>query len=124
MLKIYLDSGSINCLCCQDIPSCRFIGKPLFIPLITEYYNRFLTGDKTSELRIYGKRWNEKTCFVGRGVILSKGYGKKFRQKAVITEFHKRKSDTFGSTYQNDIKAVYGDGVHEIAEIRLRLVNE
>jgi len=50
--------------------------KPIFIPLKTEYYEAFEDGSKTEELRLYGPRWNEKTCTVGRQVILSKGYGK------------------------------------------------
>ena len=47
--------------------------KPLFIPLKAEYYDQFATGEKRDELRLYGPRWNECTCPVGRPVILSRG---------------------------------------------------
>lgn len=94
---------------------------PLFIPLKTEFYEAFERGDKRSELRLYGPRWNEKTCPPGRLVTLSKGYGKKHRLRGVITAFHRRKSDTFGSTYQRHIAACYGTGIHDIAEIRIRI---
>ena len=95
--------------------------KPLFIPLISKYYEDFDSGIKTSELRLYGPRWNEKTCPPGRAVVLSKGYGKKNRLTGVVREFHRRKSNTFGSTYQSDIRACYGEGVHDIAEIRIEV---
>lgn len=58
--------------------------KPLFIPLTTYWYAEFKAGRKTIELRKYGKRWNEKTCLVGRAVILSRGYGKQDRLERVI----------------------------------------
>jgi len=61
------------------------LNKNLFIPLKGEYFDAFEAGTKPSELRVYGKRWNEKTCYAGRGVILSRGYGKKHRLRGVIT---------------------------------------
>ncbi len=95
--------------------------KPLFIPLNTEFYEAFLSGDKGSELRLYGPRWNENTCPVGRGVILSKGYGKQNRITGVIREFHKRDARTFGKTYQGSIMKIYGTLDKPIAEIRISL---
>ena len=61
--------------------------KPLFIPLKKEYYEAFLEGSKTDELRLYGPRWNENTCPAGRGVLLSNGYGKKNRTIGRIWKF-------------------------------------
>lgn len=52
---------------------------PLFMPLIAEHYDAFERGDKTEELRRYGKRWNEVNCFPGREIVLSCGFGKKRR---------------------------------------------
>ena len=46
--------------------------KPLFIPLNTEYFEAFADGSKGEELRLYGPRWNEETCKLGREVVLSK----------------------------------------------------
>ena len=45
----------------------------LFIPLKTAYFEAFRAGTKTVEFRLYGPRWNERTCPVGRSVVLSKG---------------------------------------------------
>jgi len=95
--------------------------KPLFIPLKAIYYDAFLSGDKPSELRLYGKRWNERTCPPGRRVIISKGYGKIHRATGVIQEFLVRDARTFGSTYQASIIDLYGTLDKPIAEIRIKL---
>jgi len=89
--------------------------KPLFIPLKTEYYEAFVDGSKTEELRRYGPGWNETTCKVGRAVVLSKGYGKQARVSGRIYRFKKKHGSLFGSTYQAAIKAVYGTLDIEIA---------
>jgi len=82
--------------------------KPLFIPLKSEFYDEFLCGDKREELRLYGPRWNERTCQVGREVILSKGYGKQHRTCGVIMDFTKQHGTTFGSTHKESIVKCYG----------------
>lgn len=50
--------------------------RPLFILLKREFWEAFRDGVKVGmeEFRPYGRRWNERTCFVGRRVILSLGY--------------------------------------------------
>lgn len=63
---------------------------PLFIPLKTQYYNSFCDGSKTTEYRLYGPRWNENTCQIGRSVLLSKGYGKQNRVFGIIVGFSKK----------------------------------
>lgn len=83
------------------------IMKPLFIPLKTEYYESFERGEKTEELRLYGPRWNEKTCTVGREVVLSKGYGKQNRLKGYICKFRKQHGSTFSKTYRDSILDVF-----------------
>lgn len=75
-------------------------GSALFVPLMTRYYEAFERGDKTEELRLYGPRWNETTCRVGREVTLSKGYGKKNRLHGRIWKFKRQHGSTFGSTYK------------------------
>lgn len=70
--------------------------KPLFIPLYREYFNAFADGSKKTEYRKYGPRWNEKTCFIGRPVLISLGYGKQKRLIGKIIAF--RKVDIFEST--------------------------
>ncbi len=63
--------------------------KPLFIAVKTVYFEAIKTGKKTFEFRLYGPRWNEKSCQVGRKVTISKGYGKKHRLTAEIASFQK-----------------------------------
>jgi len=53
--------------------------KPLFIPLKTKFFEAFERGDKNTEYRLEGPRWNAKTCKIGRRVILARGYGKRHR---------------------------------------------
>jgi hypothetical protein len=57
---------------------------PLFIPLKTEHFNGFKSGRKPFEMRPYGPRWNERTCYRGRPAVISKGYGKHERLNAII----------------------------------------
>jgi hypothetical protein len=47
---------------------------PLFLPLKAEYFRAFVEGRKSIEWRKLGKRYNERTLFVGRKVTLSNGY--------------------------------------------------
>lgn len=61
--------------------------KPLFVPLYTRWFNAFKDGTKTTEYRTYGPRWNERTCTIGRAVVLSKGYGKYERLNATVIGF-------------------------------------
>ena len=61
--------------------------KPIFIPLRREWFEKFARGEKTTEYRVYGPRWNETTCQVGRKVVLSLGYGKNHRLSGEITDF-------------------------------------
>ncbi len=96
--------------------------KPLFIPLKTKWFEQFVSGEKRSELRLYGPRWNESTCSIGRAVVLSKGYGKGARLNGRIREFYKRRGDTFGSTYQAAIRETFGTVEVDIAELRIDLV--
>lgn len=89
----------------------------LFVPLKTEYYEAFRDGSKTVEYRKYGPGWNERTCRVGRLVVLSKGYGKAHRMNGVITGFSKRRMSsrawldcygTPGTAACIHIKVLYG----------------
>lgn len=82
--------------------------KALFIPLKREFYLAFKAGTKTEELRRYGPRWNERTCPVGRPVVLSLGYGKANRLNGKILRFKKQHGTMFGSTYKASILSIYG----------------
>ena len=59
----------------------------LFIPLKKEFFEAFERGPKTEEFRKYGPGWNERTCVIGRPVVLSCGYGKARRIRGVIQSF-------------------------------------
>jgi hypothetical protein len=75
--------------------------KPLFIPLRREYFEAFENGAKTVEYRLYGPRWNERTCWPMRPVVLSLGYGKKRRLTGLVAGFakSKEKSPAFLACY-------------------------
>lgn len=63
--------------------------KPLFIPLKAEFYDAFANGTKDVEYRVYGPRWNENTCYLGRAVTISYGYGKsKPRLHGYVSAFY------------------------------------
>jgi len=53
--------------------------RPLIIALHLDYWNQFYDGTKTVEYRLYGPRWNERTCQPGRKAVLSAGYSKRRR---------------------------------------------
>jgi hypothetical protein len=59
---------------------------PLFLPVKAAYFEAFRTGMKTIEYR-RGSRWNARTCFIGREVVLSCGYGTQRRLRGRITHF-------------------------------------
>ena len=61
--------------------------KPLFLPLKAEYFDAFERGIKRLEYRRAGKRFNDRSCFIGRDVVLSRGYGKARRLTGRITSF-------------------------------------
>lgn len=93
--------------------------KHLFFPLFTEHFNAFESGIKDTEYRIYGKRYNECTCFIGRKVTLSHGYGKKRRLNGVIIGFERSAEPTKTAAWIG----CYGDKAGDAACIRIRLIN-
>ena len=74
--------------------STEAVEKPLFIPLKTEYYRAFQAGTKTTEFRRYGALWNERSCRIGRRVVLSRGYGKQDRRTGMVVGFDRRVMDS------------------------------
>ncbi len=60
--------------------------RPLFVPLKRQWFEAYRDGTKTVEYRLYGPRWNERSCTPGRPVILSLGYSGA-RIKARIKRF-------------------------------------
>ena len=92
---------------------------PLFIPITSRWFEEFYEGRKTTEFRPYGKRWNEKTCQVGREVTLSKGYGKYHRIRAIITGFEQSTE----ATKSMDWQAVYGERGGVAACIHMKILD-
>ncbi|MDH3325156.1 MAG: hypothetical protein OEM38_00400 [Gammaproteobacteria bacterium] len=72
--------------------------KPLFIPLKTQYFNQFKAGTKTTEYRLYGSRWNDKTIVLGRMATLSHGYSGA-RLSAIIVNLRKVKNKSITDIY-------------------------
>lgn len=73
-------------VCLKAIPSKPGLQKkPLFVPLMAEQFEAFAAGCKTEEFRVYGPRWNERTCQRGRRVTLSCGYGTARRLHGTVT---------------------------------------
>lgn len=97
---------------------------PLFIPLKAEFFEAFQAGTKTEELRRYGPRWNERTCRVGRAVVLSRGYGRQARLQGRIWRFKKQHGSIFGSTYRASIERLYGTLDIDIACISIDFSKE
>jgi len=92
--------------------------KPLFIPLKAEYFDAFERGEKHTEYRRRGPRWNAETCFIGRPVILSRGYGRQKRMAGFITGFA---YDTAPSKLPGWLDC-YGPNAGDAACIRITLV--
>jgi len=76
--------------------------KPLFVPLKKQWFLAFERGEKTVEYR-RGKRWNERTCAIGRPVVLSLGYSGR-RLIAVISKFVRRRDGSV-AIHLRDIRA-------------------
>lgn len=85
--------------------------KALFIPLKTEYFRAFQAGTKPVEFRQYGPRWNERTCYLGRPVVLSHGYGKRERLQGVISGFSVEVEPTQTAAWRE----CYGDPAGSVA---------
>lgn len=50
--------------------------KPYFLPLKTEYYRKFESGEQNCEIRPANHHgWNAKNIYAGRELLLSRGYG-------------------------------------------------
>jgi len=92
----------------------------LFIPLKREFYDAFASGRKRYEYRAYGPRWNERTCRIGRQVILSCGYGTKRRLNGTVTSF----STSRAAAKTRAFRACYGPAVTVAAKIGIRIVRK
>lgn len=84
--------------------------RPLFIPLKKEYFEAFERGEKNTEYRLESSiekptRWSSRTCWWGREVILSCGYGKARRIRGVITS-----TLQWRNCRQPDFVKIYGPG--------------
>lgn len=97
---------------------------PLFIPLKREFYEAFERGDKTEEYRLYGPRWNEKTCVVGRPVVLSLGYGKQHRMTGVISYFSVQRGSNMQGFQRIALRHVYGTTDLDVACIAITIDKE
>lgn len=97
---------------------------PLFIPLRKEYYTAFLDGSKDTEMRPFGKRWNNKTCYPGRPVTLSMGYGKQARASGYIKDIIVCYSTSLSHAQQRDLFKIYGERFMQIILIEIHHITE
>lgn len=95
----------------------------LFIPLNREYYERFKAGTKQFEIRKYGPRWNEKTCYPVRAAVVSLGYGKASRMHATVKQMVRMDRDDLPEPHRSDAIKVYGDH-RDLAVIYLEFPEE
>ena len=93
---------------------------PLFIPLRSEWYLKFRVGSKDTEYRPYGPRWNERTCWPGRPVTLSRGYGKQERLHGRIKGFALIDQAPDLDAW----KSVYGDRACKVAAITITDIDD
>lgn len=101
--------------------------KPLFIPLMAQYYDRFIDGSKVFEYRLHGARWNEKTCYQGRRVVISKGYGTHRRAMGFIDDVMIQYMHTLHPKVRLSMQELYGSKVNEktvVICIRIRDLHE
>jgi len=90
--------------------------KPLFVPLKTQWFRAFQSGEKSVEYRAYGPRWNETTCTPGRAVTLSHGYSGE-RLSGSVMRFVKLMPDQA----PREARAIYPG--REIAAIQLTILS-
>lgn len=95
--------------------------KNLFLPLMTIYFYAFKDGSKGHEYRLYDSRWNECTCAIGRGVTLSKGYGKWERLHGVVTGFRKMTFEDLPDDVKPAMLQIYGPKVEKLAIARISI---
>lgn len=81
--------------------------KPLFVPLKKEYYLKFEAGTKDTEYRLYGPRWNEEVCRIGRLAVISNGYGNYNRMNGVVAGFKVVNGLTLPADLQESLKALF-----------------
>jgi len=112
-------SDHYSCKGCGADPrhfeKCTCNERPLFVPLKAEYFDAFKGGfdafkggSKREEFRLYGKRWNERTCRPGRAVTLSKGYGRQNRMRGRIRDFSAVSFYALDPIWRRAIRACYG----------------
>lgn len=94
--------------------------KALFIPLNTEHYDKFDSGEKDTEYRILGPRWNLDCIWVGRKVTISKGYGKQNRIKGEVKHLKVIKRRYLPESVQADLDKIYSEDKIDVICITVR----
>lgn len=83
------------------------VGKPLLIPATPADIQALKQGTRNKIFLLNGERWNATTCFAGRPVFLSKGYGKG-GLGGVISSFEALPIDELESDDQKTVRSVFG----------------
>lgn len=88
----------------------------MFLPLKSVYFEAFVSGTKTTERRMYGVRWNEKTCTPGRQITISRGYSGD-RITGTVAAFRRTWGTKLAPDVQAEILKCYGSAEIWVAEI-------
>lgn len=72
-------------------------------------------------MRLYGPRWNERTCYIGRPVTLSKGYGTKNRIYGHIKGFYVFNANGYEKEIQDQVAQIFGTLDKPIAHIAIAI---
>lgn len=84
------------------------MNKNLFLPLNAEYYDAFAAGTKACEYRVLGARWNIRTVIMGRGITISRGYGKQNRMNGIIGQVQIKYFEKLATPLQARLLKIYG----------------
>lgn len=108
-----------------DLTCDSFDEVALFLPLNTEHFRSFAAGTKTHEFRPEGPRWNQRTCRIGRGVVVSRGYSTPDRMNGRISSYETIPFEQAPEAYLRIYTAAKHEGKYDgksIAKIGITLL--
>ena len=88
----------------------------MFVPLKAKFFEAFVRGEKDTEYRLRGKRWNTETCRIGRAVTLSCGYSGERLHGTIVGFYY----DTLPSKIPGWLEC-YGSKAGDAACIKIQL---
>ena len=80
----------------------------LEIKVFEKYFEQWIDRKKKYEMRIYGEKWNEKTCRVGKKAIIRCGSKGLSSVSGVISGFSVVEACDLPQSDQDTIKEIWG----------------